>query len=371
MQKYSKVSKVLMIILFLITLTFQAVQVKAQGFHAVDRGTIQDMINAAPDGGTVNLPGGTFSETLTINKNLTLNGYGFYDTILQPAGAGQRVITVGAGKNLAINNLQIQNGQQPGGNGGGIYMTDGNLTIDRGMFLNNSAAYGGAIFQETATKSLSIGNSYFFDNTASIDGGAIYSKGNSSVSAYFGGNIAGRNGGGIHANSGTLLISWGKFEHNTASTGNGGGINVNDSVSITGTYFDSNTSGDLGGGISQWNTGKTVSFEAVTFDTNTAKNSGGGVFLKSHATISYTKFISNTVNAGTGTTAYGGGLYADGGADITYGMFINNQALCNTCSLALGGGIYTGGGVLNVTNALFARNAARIGSAIDFTSTTG
>jgi predicted outer membrane repeat protein len=163
---------------------------------------------------------------------------------------------------------------------------------------------------------------------------------------------------------------WGGTFINNVAGGNGGGVNVNNNVSVLLTTFTTNTSGDLGGGILQWNPGKTVTIQSATFTGNTAKNAGGAVNVKSHATISYTKFTSNTVNAGTGTTAYGGGLYADGGADITYGKFIDNQALCNTCSLAMGGGIYTGG-VLNGTNILFARNAARFGSAINFTSSTG
>jgi len=370
MQPNSRILRIVLSILFIFSLILQVGQVNAQRLLAGDRGTIQDLINAAPDGGTVDLPAGIYNETLIINKNLTLNGFGLNQTILQPAGAGQRVITVGTGKNLTIINLQIKNGQQPGGTGGGVYMTDGNLTVDLVIFQNNSAAYGGAIFQETATKSLTISHSYFFDNTASIDGGAIYSKGNTSVNAYLLNNTAGRHGGGIHAQSGSLTILFGKFEQNTATTGNGGGVDVNDSVTINGTVFESNSAGDLGGGISQWNPGKTVSMEAAIFDSNTTINKGAGAYLTSHATISYTKFISNITNSGGTSDTFGGGLYASNGADFTYSKFIDNQVLCSGCSLRMGGGVFTSG-VFNGTNLLFARNVAQFGSALFFSNATG
>ncbi len=63
--------------------------------------SIQDMINAAPDGGTVNIPAGTYSESLTINKNLILRGASMNTTILRPSVTGQGVITVTAGQVVA------------------------------------------------------------------------------------------------------------------------------------------------------------------------------------------------------------------------------------------------------------------------------
>ena len=57
---------------------------------------LQDMINAASDGGTVTISAGTFNESLTIDKNLTLRGVSSATSILQPGAVGQRVITVKA-----------------------------------------------------------------------------------------------------------------------------------------------------------------------------------------------------------------------------------------------------------------------------------
>lgn len=100
--------------------------------------TIQSLIDAAPENGTVNIPAGTYSETLTINKHLTLLGASMNTTILQPALAGQRVITVAAGKNLSLENLKITGGQAAGNSGGGRvsagWHPDGHFMLDHHEF---------------------------------------------------------------------------------------------------------------------------------------------------------------------------------------------------------------------------------------------
>lgn len=370
MKPRSKFIIRLIVLVMIFLVSFQSVQVNAQTLRAGERGPIQTLIDNATDGGTVIIPAGTYSETLTIDKNLTLTGGSNLDTILHPAGSGQRVITVTAGHNLVVNYLYIQNGQAPGNGGGGIYMAGGNLTVDHSFFNNNSADYGGAIFMEANTSTVTINNSYLIANTATADGGAVFARGNATLYlAYFGNNSAGSHGGGIHVQDGSLTTWGGQFIDNVAG-GNGGGANVNNNVSISLTYFTTNTSGNQGGGLLQWNSDKTVTIASATFTGNTAELNGGGAYLTSHATISYNKFISNTANSSGTSDTYGGGLYASNGADVTYSKFIDNRVICSGCALRLGGAVFTSG-VFNGTNLLFARNVASYGSALYFSNSTG
>jgi hypothetical protein len=60
--------------------------------------------------------------------------------------AGQRVITVSAVHNLTLRNLTVTGGQAAGA--GGAYLAGGSLTLIGVHITNNSASYGGGIFQE-------------------------------------------------------------------------------------------------------------------------------------------------------------------------------------------------------------------------------
>ncbi len=68
--------------------------------QAAPTGTLQTLINDAPNGGTVIIPAGTYTESLTVNKTLTLTGVSSSTTIIQ-AVTGQRVITVTSGTQSA------------------------------------------------------------------------------------------------------------------------------------------------------------------------------------------------------------------------------------------------------------------------------
>lgn len=62
-------------------------------------------------------------------------------------------------------------------------------------------------------------------------------------------------GGGLHSQYQRVDITGGRFEHNRAVAGNGGAINLNGSLSLSGTVFITNTALN-GGGVQQWNMGQ-------------------------------------------------------------------------------------------------------------------
>ncbi len=304
-------------------------------------GFIQDMISAAPDGGTVSIPAGTYSESLTIDKNLTLTGASMDTTILRPSMAGQRVITVTAGHSLRLESLQITGGQAGADAGGGVYVMSGTLTLVSSRIHHNSAAYGGGVFQGGAGGMLTSIGSLFQDNTATLHGGGIYVAGSAVLTdTTLSANTAGFHGGGIHVNGSSTLLYSGIITGNHANGGNGGGVNLNDALSIVGTQFSNNTSTDLGGALTQWNPGKTVTIVGATFSGNTAVNKAGGAYIRSYLTITDTTFISNTVNSGGTGNTYGGGLYAGNGLDGSGLTLTSNRAQCTGCSWTDGGGIY-------------------------------
>ena len=115
--------------------------------HADPQGPIQDAINAAPAGGTVDISAGTYSESLVISKNITLRGASSATTLLQPAGSGQRVIRVTTGNNLRLENLTVTGGNLVSDVGGGVYLENGGLELVSCVVSNNSADYGGGVFQ--------------------------------------------------------------------------------------------------------------------------------------------------------------------------------------------------------------------------------
>ena len=177
-------TKSLTVILTLLALTFSAIGVTPA--HAATR-TVSDciapsgtaarlveQITAASSGDTINFSCSgtiTLAATITIAKNLTMDGTG--QTVTISGGNAVRVLIVNTGVSLTLNNLTIANGTAWWG--GGI-LTFGTLTITNSAFSGNIAGYGGGIRN---TSTLTITNSTFSGNSASAigEGGGIWNGG--------------------------------------------------------------------------------------------------------------------------------------------------------------------------------------------------
>jgi predicted outer membrane repeat protein len=382
MKNLAIIQKVLVLSLALV-LCAGTVRATQAGEDAAPLGTIQDMINAAPDGGTVNIPAGTYSETLTVDKNLTLSGVSASLTILQPASENQRVIAVTTGHNLTLSHLRVTGGHPTAAGGGGVYMAaGGSLTLDTVKIDHNQATYGGGVYQEGTAGSVIASNCMISDNTASFSGGGVYTGGSATLSnTILANNTAANHGGGMHVGSGTASLTVGAVYGNHALNGNGGGVNVNNGLTIVGTTFYSNTAAGMGdasgsgGAVSQWNSDKTVSISGATFNINTAQVNGGAVYVRySFLTLSTTTFTSNQVDSGaTGVDTYGGGVYAGGGLDGSGLTFTSNSAkyLVGSNS-SIGGGLYIqrpSTGASSISSSTFDGNFAWYGSAINSETT--
>ncbi|PKO15832.1 MAG: hypothetical protein CVU39_09930 [Chloroflexi bacterium HGW-Chloroflexi-10] len=338
--------------------------------------SIQALIDAAPVGGIVNIPADTYNESLEISKNITLRGSSNTNTILQPAEVGERVITVASGYDLRLENLQVS-GAQISDAGGGVYLAGGSLEVDGCKIINNSAAYGGGIFQEGTDGWVTIENSVIAGNSAVNHGGGIYVRGDFTlISSDLTNNTASWHGGGAHVDSGDALITSGVISGNIATNGNGGGININNSITIAGSNIFENTAGEKGGGVNQWNDtdGVLVNLTGTTFDSNTAVLHGGGLNMEKGAetTITTSDFIDNIVDSNNTTNTSGGGLYffaetPGNSLTITGSTFTGNEAQCSGCGNMSGGGVYAeanSAGLISVHDSYFEDNYAWSGGGL-------
>jgi predicted outer membrane repeat protein len=132
--------------------------------------------------------------------------------------------------------------------GAGIYLRSGSLTVEGGLFENNTARYGNSIYVD--------------GGTASIDGVVMRN------------NNATEEGGGIYARTGTITVTDSTFENNHARYGaaisSGGTLTVSDSV------FSGNTATESGGAVYNRTSGAHV-VQNSCFSGNTARF-GGAVF---------------------------------------------------------------------------------------------
>ena len=288
------------------------------------------------------MPAGTYTESLIINKNLTLAGADRSTTILF-APASQRVLTISGVVTVRLQHLTIQGGAPTDGSGGGIIVQDSNVTIEDCLVKGNQGVYGGGLFQSGAASNIVVSNSRFENNKTTNHGGglSLLTASLSLTGTDIVGNTAGGHGGGIYTLGASTLITDGAFDGNSAGL-NGGGVDVNNAVSVTGTRFVNNVAGVDGGGLAQWNAGKTLTVTGAYFENNRSPHQGGGLWTKGNVTITGSKFISNLAgSASTGSNVAGGGIFAaEGTLFVADSMFERNEAKCvNPCTISTGGGI--------------------------------
>ena len=175
-----------------------------------------------------------------------------------------------------VNATSVLGSVTSGGDGGAIIWSGALGNVVYCNFVNNTAAKrGGAIFlqasEEEDSDNTTFKHSYFKNNTAGTNGGAIdWNKGahNGMVdNITFINNTAKRSGGAIYwfGMNGTIINS--RFINNTAL----GIANATDS-------FGNITSGGYGGAV-MW-TGSNGTIQNSTFDKNKAEVNGGAIFLQ-------------------------------------------------------------------------------------------
>ncbi|MBR1611162.1 MAG: hypothetical protein IJ672_06745, partial [Methanobrevibacter sp.] len=228
-----------------------------------------------------------------------------------------------------------------------------NGIVDNSRFTDNEATYGGAVFLQNCAHgtdtNVSITDSYFENNTASEDGGAInwHLGTNATVdTSTFVNNTAIR-GGALFINGSDGNVKGSNFTANEAILGGSVYLN-NEGLTIGDSKFSENVAVQ-GGAI------------YVGADNN---NIAGSSFNYNNAT--YTFRVSTT---GNDNKTKGGAIYVNGeNTVIDNSKFYNNTAVATTSGGVLddglGGAVFIEADNNNVTSSEFDWNVARNGSAI-------
>jgi CSLREA domain-containing protein len=119
---------------------------------------------------------------LDINGNLLLMGDGAGTTIIDGGGL-DRIFQVPAGVTAEIHDVTLRNGKGTGL--GGAILSAGTLTLTRVLLSGNASVagadgpgYGGALYSNGASSSLTVTDSTLFGNTAQSGGGGLAAGGN-------------------------------------------------------------------------------------------------------------------------------------------------------------------------------------------------
>jgi predicted outer membrane repeat protein len=214
------------------------------------------------------------------------------------------------------------------------------VTITGISITNGSSNKGGGIFNEGV---LTLINTTLSGNTASDDGGAIYSSfGTVTLTgATVSNNTASQSGGGIYNEGGPMVIGTSIFSGNTASGGGAISSHTTATTTIINTTFSDNTASAGGGAISNFDTPMTLT--NVTLSGNTGRD-GGAIYNNNDESELKLIHCTLTDNTASGSTAFGGsggGIYvASGTLTMDTTIISDNAAAGNTSTGGSGGGIY-------------------------------
>lgn len=211
----------LIFLAFALSISAQTVNIEGDPYGGNPYATINDAVAASTNPDDVILISGVHTESVSIDKSLTLRGTDPTTDIIQGAaspgtgGGGARPLFLGEGDfNITIENIGIRNGNidnsfSSNGNGGGIVVekvtglaTLSNLIIEDNFTTRNGGAIG------IAGSNVNITECTIRNNTSNLDGGAIIAAPNNAAAIDMTVNIeqtlidsnTGRNGGAFFLN---------------------------------------------------------------------------------------------------------------------------------------------------------------------------
>jgi hypothetical protein len=249
--------------------------------------TIQAAIDAASSGDTIEIRAGTYTETVTITKDLSLIGQDDKVTSIDGNHAG-KVVSVLIGVTALIRGVTIAGGSTTH-DGGGIYNL-GTLTLEHSTVMGNSANFGGGIFNGIGSD-LTIRNSTISDNVSGFMGGGIITEGTLTMeNSDIVGNAALFGGGILNGDNGRLTLSNSSLSDNIAHSV-GGGLYNSGAAWIANAKITGNDA-VVGGGIYNFGTVGEVTLSNTSVASNTA-TTGGGIYNERSVTLDNSKVKKN------------------------------------------------------------------------------
>lgn len=315
--------------------------------------SLRDAVVAADNAGgttTITLPAGTY--TLAIpstgqnnpqhgdldidnNASVTIVGAGAGSTTIN-ANHVDRAFAVQGGASLSLSGMTIENGTPStnstgSGLGGAIFVSSssGALTVEDSTFSGNSASVGGAI-DDDGSSSATLDGDRFVANTAQQEAGGVLLESSS---------------------SGTDVVDHDEFDDNIATGSNAAGgaliAVAAGPLESTGSSFIDNTATGMAGAIGF--AGRSFSLVNATISGNQAP-AGAGIFF---ANTSPTTMTNDTIAFNAASTAGGGAVYAT--TDVTSGS--GTTGVRNTIiAQNTGGDCSNGGGAAQFTSTVDAGN---------------
>ena len=275
--------------------SFPLIYMATGGTLTLEAGAVLQNNHASQVGSAIRADGGS----------LVMNGGSILDNETAYNGGG---IYLGQSATFAMNGGTIQGNT---GDGGGGIDAQCQVTMTGGTIQNNTATHGGGIILNGNRASLVMsGNSKIIGNQAKQktsgswgDGGGIYLSDSTTLTlngGTIGNNTADRCGGGVESH-GNVTVNGGKITNNTGGAG-GGIYNEIDTVTMTGGEISGNTStGGCGGGIA--NIG-TLVMSGGSITGNTAAREGGGVYQYKTFQVSGTVQITGNKENGKISNVY-------------------------------------------------------------------
>ncbi len=299
---------------------------------ATSYATIQDAIDVAVTGDTVEICPGTHTEQLSVPPGLqvTLASWSgdALDTELDGAGTGTILYTRPMSE-VTLADLTFLNGWAPV-NGGAVYAMSQRLEVQRCRFIDNSAGQNGGAISVNSTVGgipgpwdviIELEDSTFEGNFAGYGGGAINAAANTPSLLAISGSTFRDNettyeGGAITCGTWdlmTLELFDSTFSNNVTGYG-GGAVAVaswsNTQTWIEGCHFQSNLAGYEGGAVSlgSWDIGDHRLIDC-TFDSNYSNHEGGalklGTWEAARMFLQRCTFTDNTAESTSGAIDVG------------------------------------------------------------------
>lgn len=203
--------------------------------------TLQDAINAAPEGDAVRVCGGTFSEQIVIDHSvIVLSDLGAENTVLSGSASAGTTLTITAGT-VTFSGFTITGGtgadHRGDGDtqGGGVFISNPDSTIlSQCVISGNSADRGGGIFVDEGVQA-ELQYTDIHDNSAQTGAGVGGVESEITLgSCDITNNEASVQGGGMAGTEVVFHVNSGSVKTNIAPQGGGAAIYSDSSLAVIG-----------------------------------------------------------------------------------------------------------------------------------------